>query len=269
MSDPRTVTNKGVDLDHFETNKTMFNLWLNPQGHDPRDWQSYRLGDGIKNGNFQHHFEGCRTDYFGGNLVDASTTILCQYHSRTRANLDYDVIEQIINEYPPALSPRRGELVVHLRLGDTLLGSNCWDDINDCFHDKLFHLHYAYPRVFYDRLLKDLEQIKSKRMTIVTNPHHSHRTLEPNKIFEHDWKYLLSVRRYFIQRGFRVTVRDLQTPDEDLVFMSRAAFFIRAGGGYSGIISQLVKRRGGVVFQPEYCPGLGCFSNSSRGTQCC
>ena len=40
-------------------------------------------------------------------------------------------------------------------------------------------------------------------------------------------------------------------PDDDFIFMSQSKYFVRSGGGFSNIISELVKKNKGIVYIPK------------------
>ena len=47
-----------------------------------------------------------------------------------------------------------------------------------------------------------------------------------------------------------------RNPDDEVLFMSAAKHFIRAGGGYSAVVAALVQRDGGQVYWDGH-PGRG------------
>ena len=46
--------------------------------------------------------------------------------------------------------------------------------------------------------------------------------------------------RFFERLGYKVELREDRDPDTDFMYMSMASTFVQGGGGYSGLIAQMV-----------------------------
>ena len=55
------------------------------------------------------------------------------------------------------------------------------------------------------------------------------------------------IKSFFADHGFECHTRINEDPDEDLLIMSNSKYFIPSGGGFSRIITNIVKLKGGVV----------------------
>ena len=66
--------------------------------------------------------------------------------------------------------------------------------------------------------------------------------------FDRSWRLLSTIKAFFEEHGYPTSLRTGQSPDEDIIFMSRAAYFIPADGGFSATVAQLARRRGATIF---------------------
>ena len=72
------------------------------------------------------------------------------------------------------------------------------------------------------------------------------------------------MRAFFERHNFTVTLRIANPPDDDVVFMSRAPFFIESGGGFSAMVKRLVHEMGGTAL----CDGSNAVENNFAGGGC-
>jgi hypothetical protein len=74
--------------------------------------------------------------------------------------------------------------------------------------------------------------------------------------FPRSCEYLRLVAHSLRAANVSVSFRIDAPPDEDLALMARARLFVPTGGGFSALISKLVRARGGAVLHPspaEFC----------------
>ena len=108
--------------------------------------------------------------------------------------------------------------------------------------------HYVKSKCFFEYAVKELGTAASaatppppRRAFIIGSMAHSyHGTTN-----EVSLAYLRLVRQFFVARGYEVSTRLDGTPDDDMVWMSRASSFVASGGGFSRIAADCVRRRGG------------------------
>mmetsp|Transcript_107749 Transcript_107749/g.313630 ORF Transcript_107749/g.313630 Transcript_107749/m.313630 type:complete len:183 (+) Transcript_107749:240-788(+) len=135
----------------------------------------------------------------------------------------------------PELLPQQDEVVLHLRLGDTVHNSSStWAGEAGGKH------HYDFGKKHYEDVIGKLQKLPeaSRNLTVVGWTHHGG-GLESDL-------YRALVADFFEQRGYRVTRRFEHLPDEDFIYLSHAAYFVVGGGGYSRRAAECVKRLGGT-----------------------
>ena len=147
---------------------------------------------------------------------------------------------------------------MHLRLGDVFeegcdVGSRGTDwSVADLLHGtlkakKLDVLEiYTLSLAYYARQLDVLEPYRARgelsHLVIVGGSH-----LDLHGGYPRSSEYINGLRDFFVSRGYTVSLRLGHLPDPDLVYMARARFFVQGGGGYSLLISEIVKAMGGLV----------------------
>ena len=164
--------------------------------------------------------------------------------------------------FPEYRVPAADEIVVHLRLGDGLCAQydpqcrgndtsppNCWENDADCWIDGGGELQYTYSKLWYMDLYSVLPP--RQHVIIVSDTEHWTRCADPRRGDRtHDNAYKRSVVHFFKKLGNPVTLRETTTPDEDFIFMCGASTFIASGGGFSELVSAVVRIRGGNVLNP-------------------
>merc|ERR1712079_952365 len=97
---------------------------------------------------------------------------------------------------------------------------------------------------YYDRIWENIqsEGIEIDDIMLITGWHkgkwdHSRSVEYINHVIHHFEKWL-----------DRVTLRINKNPDKDFLIMTNSKYFVASGGGFSQVIGNLVKRKGGRVF---------------------
>ena len=62
-------------------------------------------------------------------------------------------------------------------------------------------------------------------------------------------EYIALIYKYFELHNYSISVRINQNPDVDVLIMCNARYFIQSTGGFSKVISEIVKRKGGQVMK--------------------
>jgi len=214
-----------------------------------RRWNVYRIGDGVA------IYPGAPTcDTFPGSIV-------CAYQEETQEPNNISALVKVLDKRSKT---RAGEGVafVHVRLGDGLCAKNddpcrgtesadpdCWNNDQDCWNDGI---QYAYSKYWYDSTISLMKTLHIKRIVVVGDKFHWTRTPDPRLgDFSVDEAYLDHITHFFLDHGFGVAILAPDLPDSDFTYLCSARVFVRGGGGYSTLVANVVKTRGGVVIEPS------------------
>ena len=191
-------------------------------------------------------------------------SLASRYMRATSEVSDYAAMSRVVRQAArerPAEQPPADAVVVHLRAGDvmdlagvTIGGADDYhtlrasDVLSGRASAKLHH--YTYPLSYFTNLVPQLPRHVRLAYLCAGAQYPS----------DHGWPistaYVNAIRDALVQRGFRVRAMVGRNPDDEVLFMSAAKHFIRAGGGYSAVVAALVQRNGGQVYWDGH-PGRG------------
>eukprot|EP00936_MAST-01D_sp_MAST-1D-sp1_P002991 g2991.t1 len=204
-------------------------------------WNFYRLGDALKR---TRDAPGCK---------DFPGTIACAYLKSSTKKSDMTVLYGVLKQRKQNDLPDTKSIVVHMRIGDGIHGPDCWHNANDCFtyFEKSYTLLYALPMQYYAAVLPRMPKAADGyRVVLVGAVGHNTRhtpvgvdsTAHTEVVKESAWSraYVRHVVRFFERLGYKVELREDRDPDTDFMYMSMASTFVQGGGGYSGLIAQMV-----------------------------
>ncbi|MCH2185778.1 hypothetical protein MK280_07895 [Myxococcota bacterium] len=211
-------------------------FWINrPAGNLYTAWKGYRLGD-----MFSHAAE--RKSWLHGSRFHKKyfpQSITTEYLSRTEAEGDFEVLNDIVRSRRP---PDQQTCVVHLRIGDILekAEQTAQEVVRQGVRCNEGYL-YVQPISFYRERLETLKSHGVKRVVLVGGSH------VRNRLYAKSNLYILAIAQLFKKEGFEVDLRLGGNPDDDLVFLSSASWFIESGGGFTRVAKKLVSINGGKV----------------------
>jgi len=137
------------------------------------------------------------------------------------------VAKNVFEMLRPKLANKHPEdiFIVHLRIGDVILNPELWA---------------YYKPVYYYEEVKIPDVIKT--IHLYAGSHIQDIDLEPSA------KYILDIKRIFLKRGYNVELKLGGNPEESLITMSRAQYYITSGrSNYSRLVEKLVIMNGGTV----------------------
>lgn len=221
----------------------LFNFDKNNQEYMINDnkWKNYRLGDILKG----YCIKNKEYKYINGIKKNLPNSIGSKYLNKTSdrkdKKLDLQILNEILNDIKNKKKPNKNDIVVHLRLGDVLL---------DYKNDKFVYFKYKTKEyaIILENFEKTMKKIDNKKKIILVYGIHNSNG-EKKKILSEI--YLKKIRKILKKYNFKFSERVNYNPDDDFYFMSQSNTFIKSGGGYSKIISQIVKLNGGVVIEPN------------------
>ena len=193
-------------------------------------WLNYRLGDVIK---------GDRK------LAKNYTGSIAQEYVNLTQNLEkkynFDVLNKIIENRKKNSNitiPGKNDIVIHIRLGDTITNFK-----NNKFNR--LRKNWSTDVNLLDNILKELKPKYNKsKVYLVYGAHKKNINLKANQ------KFLDTIESIIKKYNFKFEKIN-NNPDEDFLFMCNSKIFIKSGGGFSRIISQIVKQKGGIIYDPK------------------
>lgn len=202
----------------------------------------YRLGDMIKGKKWREQAEG-----YAHHKKNFPDSIAVDYMDATEDESNYDVLLKIIDsEKWKKRTPKldyKNLLVVHLRLGDVL--ENSPFTVKEHLSRYILENGNSYirPLSYYERVLKKLPP-KISEVLLITGFH------LPEKSFQKSLKFLKKINDFFTSKGFKTSPPRIDNPaDQDFLLMSNATHFIPSGGGFSWFVANMVKLKGGTVYE--------------------
>jgi len=249
-------------------------------------WDSYRIGDMFAV--TQYREDRCndaecpiewwrysnQADYHCGTWP---TSLACRYLQATSDESNFHVLAWLVGMTSPGLAPVADSAVVHLRVGDVFsenyarLRDMSTEQIlqgplicvpgvfSDAQHGGALRHCYVMNLAYYEEQVRRLPA-HVRVIYLVGGSHYREGFWESSQ-------YIRAVRAFFVSRGFWVQLRLGGNPDEDIVFMSRASYFIQGGGGYSLLLAGLVRQMNGTVL--NYLPSCRSDICGDTGNDCC
>lgn len=193
----------------------------------------YRLGDMIK---YKSHSSNKEWG-FSYHKKNFPNSIATEYMLTTNNKSDYQTLLKIISkrDYPRQYI---NYLVVHLRLGDVIDNSNY--SVDEFLFKKINSHNYVKPLGYYRKIIYKSKILGISKVIFITGFHQG-------KNHTKSLKYLSYVKKFFKNKGFQCQSRINLDPDEDFLIMCNAKYFVPSGGGFSDIITNIVKLKGGLI----------------------
>tara|TARA_Y100000741_G_C18121993_1_gene505448 strand:+ start:23 stop:763 length:741 start_codon:yes stop_codon:yes gene_type:complete len=166
-------------------------------------------------------------------------SIASEYMLKSRRSNNYTIMSEIIKARSNSKNkPQKNTLIIHLRVGDVIDDSE-WNSEN-----VTTLLTYGSDYVLsLNSVRKALNCARRKSINNVKLVYGFHTKGKFNK----SKLYLACLYTYCKENGFKVELLTQPSADDALIYMSNATLFAQSGGGFSYMISRLVKRNGGKV----------------------
>ena len=232
-------------------------------------WSKYRIGDMFRHTNDEKGGNGSSAyPYHKENFPDSIATKYMEQSGFTPYN--HSVMMQIVNNktrkmmeneqgFHEIMQEINETIIMHLRTGDVIDRSpfSAYEILSGHYlpHSDVRNQKFQLgtfeqmkkkqrPLVFYEKILKDLKKqhIKNRNIIMITGFHK-----EDNHSRSID--YIASVAKYLEFQSYSVSIRINKSPDVDFVLMCNAKYFVQGNGGFSSVIADMVRLRGGKVFK--------------------
>lgn len=200
--------------------------------------ESYRLGDMIRQPLWRFKKAGGESYHY----ENFPNSIASEYMRKTKECNNIPIILDIINRRSKSLKmPDKITIVIHLRIGDVIEESK--HSVKEMLLKQTYYNEHSWSSYVspLPYLVKKVKSCDLKNIIIVAAAHQDIRTFKSNL-------YIRIIKKYFQALGYNIQLRVGGDPDEDFIFMSNAKYFIPAtGGGFTKLITEIVKNKGGKV----------------------
>ena len=198
-----------------------------------KKFENYRLGDIVNGWLYKHKreiYEKYENDY--------PNTIAAKYISMTK-NLNseekfqnFDLLYKIIE----LKKNNKKDINLHIRLGDIVRGK-----YNNMF---IFKKNMGMQINKYNDLCKEIKlKTKERKIYLFYGCH--------RKCSDYSIEYLENIKNIFKKNNFTIINKSSKNPDNDFKRMCNSKLFIEGYGGFSNVISQMVKKNGGQVIHAK------------------
>ena len=202
----------------------------------------YRLSDLI-------HRKGIRWEQDRATIIDDPqylNTLLYDYLSEMRFECDWQVFRSVVAKHSKKYTaPLKGDLVVHLRLGDIMEDS---DEFRSRGYEKFTRVYSKFDSTIPKSV---------SRVVIVTALHFGANEVN-NKYFFTDTahnrsqKVLDLFRERLIEKGYPVVIQSSSNVDEDFCFLARSKLFVKSYSEMSNLVENCLSTNAKV-----WCPPVG------------
>ena len=198
----------------------------------------YRVGDVYKYGKgSSYHKIKFHEEKFPNSIA---TKYLKLLKKGERNNKD-KLMRVIHNEPQLDTMPEYNSFVLHMRVGDILCSRSSSLKMSVRLGVKGMINHYTKkdnPEWWHD-ILKFMNEKNLDKVYIIVGSHTPHCLLESED-------FIMDRINMFRKNGKDVVLRIGNTPDEDILWVSRAKYFKTTGGGYGRLLGIVVQENGGV-----------------------
>jgi hypothetical protein len=183
-------------------------------------------------------------------------SIAAQYLKKTKRINDINVLSDIVDEFATKHEtplPAADVMVMHLRVGDVIDGTDV--PVREFFNRRVnsyFALFGIEPEGWspvyvrclesFDRALKKTKELGFHKIALVYGFHIGYSVKKSRQ-------YLAGLRNYAHSQGFEVEMITHGDADVSFAYACNAKHFIPGGGGYSKLISKVVRHKGHSVYQ--------------------
>jgi hypothetical protein len=205
-------------------------------------WIDYRLGDILsgyclkKEPHYIKYVKSKHNGTIGKRYLNA-----IKYKTQS---LNQVIITKIIKEHIKNNNIKidNNLIILNLRVGDVIT--------NDNFNNQQVFARnkriYYYKKDNYNLICQYLKKKypSKKKIKLIYGSH-------KKKNIENSIKYINEIKTILKKHGYTVLDNQSRNPDNDFCFMTQSSIYIRNGGAFSNIISDLVTHNNNIVIDPK------------------
>ncbi len=205
-------------------------------------WLNYRLGDILSGYCLKtepHYIKQVKSKY--------NNTIGNQYLNAIKYKpqpINLVIITKIIKDYIENNNIKidKNLIILNLRIGDVITN----DNFNNTQVFARNRRIYYYKKDNYNLICQYLKKKypAKKKIRLIYGSH-------KKKNIENSIKYINEIKTILKKHGYTVLDNQSGNPDNDFCFMTQSSIYIRNGGEFSKIISDLVTHKNNIVIDPK------------------
>ncbi len=203
-------------------------------------WLNYRLGDILRGWLKKKE----STKYLNNIEKKLPNSIGAKYLKETKSlepKIYYNIIKSILIDLRYE-KPDDDDIIIHLRIGDAI------KDVNNNSINYLKNRNNEVYATIVENLEKTLHLLDNTNRCVLVYGTHINLS---KKQKENTKLYLNKIRDLLKKYNFKFIEKINRNPDEDFYYMTHSRIFIKSGGGYSTIISNIITNNGGLVYYPN------------------
>lgn len=215
---------------------------INKKEYFIENYKKYRLGDMIKLKRMRE-----RSDGYKYHLKHFPNSIATEYMKKTDKSKNYKLLKKIVDKRTKQKHLKyKNYIILHLRTGDVLdfFTHNKGNNGKSFLKKKINK--YVYPLSYYENIIELLKKDTNNKQLLILTGFHTKTLKNKNK---NSLEYINGIEQFFKKKGFNVSKRINKDPDDDFIIMSNSKYFIKGGGGFSRIVSEIVKLNNNNIYE--------------------
>ena len=193
-------------------------------------WGKYRIGDVVLREITSVHYKPEFYDNVLYHYTEFPGSIANEYINKNKDSgivNNLPLLKEIINSRPNKFNyDYNVTLFLHIRSGDVIC--------NDLWKDKIDHYSKVGNIKWWDSLIDYIKNNSINKVVILSGTHF-------NECLEESEKYILDREKFIKEKtDLVVDYRLGQSPDDDIILISKAKHFISTGGGYGKLLESLI-----------------------------
>lgn len=221
------------------------------------EWSSYRFSDALQGK--MAGFNGVSDAVCDLNAESESVypgSLACAVHRELKKYPKESIQERLFRVVQKKIGSnrQRDSIRMHIRVGDVIDGSQ--DSVESMLTSQNRFLSFAHSKTARNRYVStladawdNLQQFALGNVTLIAGGRCPEEHHECSLVKSCQYTYALA--QFLQKRGYSVNVRVGHDPDSDFLFLASSAWFIPAGGGFSNLAANMVRRNDGKVYESQ------------------
>ena len=203
-------------------------------------WQGYRIGDLYKIGSFiacGRKNPGCTDNRYHVKHFPLSIAYFYHMYNPTNIRTNQEAMKKAIIRVQNNNNITIYDNVLHLRVGDIMLGKDYAKNKYSKIHDKKW----------WDDYIKWSKDNNCENVLIIAGSHN----IKKRENWKPSFEFIDKIKTLLEDNGINVDLRIGQSPDIDIITAFSAKYFASTGGTYGKLMKQLASTNNVNVFKLE------------------